>query len=152
MGYDETLRDFRDLVSDEKGLLDGVRSIAIDHVNIEVKRPWESYNKASLLRGFKNLDEVILVLGDTEDRGRMGEEIEFLDAKEDPERLLRIWYFFRQSFIIEEKVLEDVCKEMEREYEKYNLPIVRIREKVLKKFGGWHSQCFGEGENVGFVV
>jgi len=135
MGYDETLRDFRDLVLDEKGLLDAVRSVAIDHVNIDVKRPWESYNKASLLRGFKKLEEVVLVLGNTEDRGKRGEEIEFLDAKEDPERLLRIWYFFRLSFGIEEKVLEDVCREMGMEFESYNLPIVRIKEKVLRREG-----------------
>jgi len=136
MGYDETLRDFRDLVDDPKRLLDEVRSVAIDHVNVDIKRPWESYNKAALVRGFKNLTKVIVVLNSESEDGTnifsVDKEVEFLEPKADPECLLRIWYCFRQSFMLEEKVLEDVCRESGSEYVPYVLPVVRIRSKALK--------------------
>jgi hypothetical protein len=133
MGYDETLRDFRDLVQDEKGLLDETRCVAIDHVNLEIKRPWESYNKASLLRGFRKMDEVILVMSENDHEPGINGEVEFKEVKEDPERLLRIWYYFRQSFIAEEKVLEDVCKESGRQHTPFSLPTVRIKSRASKR-------------------
>lgn len=114
MGYDETLRDLRDfLCEDEKGVLDQVQSIAIDHVDAVVKRPWESYNKASMLRGFPALKEVLLVLG-----GDVGERGVGSVVKE-----------FRQSVVAEESVLEDVCRAMGREYVKWTLPNVSIRRR-----------------------
>ena len=73
-----------------------------------------------------------------EEQGEIGvnEEVEFLEPKEDPEKLLMVWYYFRQSFLQEEKLLEEVCREMEKEYERFNLPVVRIRRKVRKGYGG----------------
>lgn len=131
MGYDETLRDFRKCVKDEEGLLDEVRKVAIEHVDLNVKRPWESYNKASLLRSFKMLEEVVLVQlrSDGQHLG-WDEEVEFLPAKGDPEALLRIWVDFRQAFAVEERLLEKVCEEMGRGYEAFYLPSLRLKRKV----------------------
>ncbi|KAL5325638.1 hypothetical protein ACEPPN_006766 [Leptodophora sp. 'Broadleaf-Isolate-01'] len=145
MGYDETIRDFRQLVLDPTGLLDQVRCVAIDHVNVDVKRPWESYNKAVFLRSFKHLDEINLILnadgtgaGDasslphdqsTESKRQKEEKVIFDELRIDPERLLKIWYYFRQSFMVEERLLEDVCRDLEREYEAFELPTVRILAK-----------------------
>ena len=139
MGYDETLRDFRELVrSEENECLDEVRSVAIDHVGVDVKRPWESYNKASFLRGFKKLDEIILVLGDLmdtfdgEDEIGVYGDVEFAHPREHPETLVRVWAHFRGQFVAEERLLESVANVAGREYEPFVLPTVRIREKILK--------------------
>lgn len=132
MGYDETLRDFKSFVCDPSHLLDQVRMIAIDHVDVEVKRPWESYNKASLIRGFKNLEQVVLVLCQ-KDRG-MGagwKETLFVNPKETVEEVLKFWIDFRQTFLLEERRLEEICREVGRDYEKFSLPIVRVKDKVL---------------------
>jgi hypothetical protein len=137
MGYDDTLRDFRELVNDTdgSGLLDEVRSIAIDHVNVDVKRPWEGYNKASLLRSFRKLEEVFLVLGNG-DGGRVmghgkGGEMVFREPRGDPECSLRIWWEFKQAFVAEERLLEEVCRESGRAFEKFELPVVKIKERLM---------------------
>ncbi|KAH7309328.1 hypothetical protein BKA65DRAFT_559541 [Rhexocercosporidium sp. MPI-PUGE-AT-0058] len=148
MGYDETLRDFRQLVLDPSGLLDQVRCVAIDHVNIDVKRPWESYNKAVFIRSFKHLDEINLVLnadgsgaGDssplladqtTKASPPKEGKVTFDEVRIDPERLLKIWYYFRQSFMTEERLLEDVCRDSGKEYEAFELPTVKILAKVFE--------------------
>jgi hypothetical protein len=139
MGYDSTLRDFRCLVSDPFSLLDEVRSVAVDHVRGEIKRPWEAYNKASFIRSFPKLEEIIIVLDDENGEGEgeieSHEEVNFVEPKGDPERLLMVWYAFQQSFLQEEKVLEEVCRESGRAYEVFNLPVVKIRRKVRKSKG-----------------
>ncbi|KAH8792846.1 hypothetical protein F5882DRAFT_399629 [Hyaloscypha sp. PMI_1271] len=135
MGYDSTLRDFRSLVKDPSSLLDEVRTVAVDHVRGDIKRPWEAYNKASFLRSFPKLDEIIIVLGDEKGEGEeigVYEEVEFVEPKGDPERLLKMWYHFRQSFLQEERLLEEVYRESGREYEKFNLPVVNIKRKIRK--------------------
>lgn len=133
MGYDETLRDFRSFIADPEGLLDEVTSLAIDHVDVEVKRPWESYNKASLVRGFKRLEEVIVVLCQNEGAWKLGRAkiAKFVNPKEQVEEVLRFWVDFRQTFMIEERGLEDVSRQVGREYESFELPTVKIRDKVL---------------------
>jgi hypothetical protein len=131
MGYDDTLRDFRRLVVDEEATLEEVRKVAIEHVHLDIKRPWESYNKAALIRSFRKLEEVVLVLLDNE-RAQIGldEEVAFVPTKVHPEKLLRMWVDFRQAFIMEERILEDVCSESGRDYELYTLPSVRLRRKA----------------------
>jgi hypothetical protein len=131
MGYDDSLRDFKKLVRDETGLLDEVRHVAIDHVQLDIKRPWESYNKAMFLRSFRKLEEVTLVLSN--ENLPSNKEMLFQDPKVDPERLLRIWYYFRQSFWAEERLLEGIYKDSGRVYEAFTLPTVRIKAKVAKE-------------------
>lgn len=133
MGYDETLRDFRDFLrEDERTRFDQVQRIAIDHVDVAVKRPWESYNKAALMRGFPNLKEVQLVLCDSKGLPGLADGEGFTDPKENPEELLRIWFEFRQSLMIEERVMEDISKATEREYVKWTLPTIRIKARTMK--------------------
>lgn len=141
MGYDEKARDFRlNLVEarDErkrggKSILSSVRSIALDYVDVNIKRPWEGYNKACLIRSFPHLEEILLVvrpripgsqvhqaLGEAK-----GKEVGFCVPKIDPVTLLRWWAGFRQSFVMEEKELEERCRGSDREYEWYTLPVVR---------------------------
>ncbi|CAG8954667.1 hypothetical protein HYFRA_00004589 [Hymenoscyphus fraxineus] len=138
MGYDETLRDFRSLVKDEEGLLNELRKVAIEHVDLTIKRPWESYNKASVLRSFSKLEEVILVQVEGQNEAtKLGwdEEVGFVQARGDPEKLLRIWVDFRQAFIMEEKLLEKVCQDMGREYKAFFLPALRLERKVRVERG-----------------
>ena len=113
-----------------------MRSVAVDHVRGDIKRPWEAYSKASFIRSFPNLEDIIIVLND-EEQGEIGvnEQVEFLESKEDPEKLLMVWYYFRQSFFQEEKLVEEVFREMGKEYMRFNLPVVRIRRKVRKGYG-----------------
>jgi hypothetical protein len=132
MGYDETLRDFRTLIRDNEGLMDNVRSVAIDHVDVEVKRPWESYNKATLVRGFKKLENVILVLCQNDGREKAwGKSVSFVHPSERFQEVLRFWVDFRRGVLLEERALEDVCRQVGNEYEKFVLPNVSIRDKVL---------------------
>lgn len=156
MGYDATARDFTTLVSetgaqkppvlpqDTKDIWENVCSIALDYVDINIKRPWESYNKACLIRSFPRLEEVILVVGkstemspttainhldDVEEHGRRPrstDNVTFIQPRFDPEKLFRWWAGFRQNFGIEERMLEDVCQRSGKPYTKYQLPIVKL--------------------------
>jgi len=136
MGYDETLRDFRDyLKDDQKGVLDEMQRIAIDHVDAAVKRPWESYNKAAFMRDLPKLQEVLLILPDVEERAGLRDVDEFVQPVIEPEELLKISVDFHQSIAIEEKLLEDISRIEEKPYTKWSLPNVRVmaRPKRLAK-------------------
>lgn len=58
MGYDDDLRDFAQLAT---GASDVV-NLALDHVNPRIRRPWETYNKYTLMQSFPKVAEVYLVL------------------------------------------------------------------------------------------
>lgn len=60
MGYDDTARDFTVHVHDTAP---HIRSLAIDHVRTDTIRPWEPYNKLTLIFSFPNVQETILVVG-----------------------------------------------------------------------------------------
>jgi hypothetical protein len=163
MGYDETARDFRTLVSrrppqnkwlsnhqqfEEQSeevsvaFWDEVRSIALDYVDINIKRPWESYNKATLIRSFPNLEQICLVVAKptentvpidllkdaTNKRQRSDVEVIFRTPRISPESLLRWWVGFRQSFIMEERMLEDMTMSSGGNYDKYTLPVIKMVE------------------------
>ncbi|APA12828.1 hypothetical protein sscle_10g075980 [Sclerotinia sclerotiorum 1980 UF-70] len=133
MGYDETLRDFRTFLNTPE-LLDDVKAIAIDHVDVEVKRPWESYNKATLLRSFPNLDLVKLIIRENQRAcGKVNEDFEFVEPRMEPEDILRIWVDFKQSFMREERTLKEIAMGLEREYIGWALPTVRVQTKVKKE-------------------
>jgi len=129
MGYDGSLRDFRTFLTAPE-ILDEVRWLAIDHVDIEVKRPWEAYNKATLMRGFPQLDKVILVIRNRRPNVRWDDRFDFVEPSADPESILRIWAEFMQSFMREEKILEEVCHSVGKSYVPFNLPAVRVLTKI----------------------
>jgi len=77
LGYADAARDFARNVLDTT---EHVRRLAIDHVRPEIRRPWETYSKYWLMRGFPYLREAFLVLGaddGVEGRG----QIEFVDPR-----------------------------------------------------------------------
>ena len=77
LGYADAARDFARHVLDTA---EHVRRLAIDHVRPEVRRPWETYSKYWLMRGFPYLREAFLVLGAEDDVNRSG-QIEFVDPR-----------------------------------------------------------------------
>jgi len=86
-----------------------------------------------LLREFRNLEEVVLVLLTVKDETiGVDKDVKFVEPKGELEVLLRMWIDFGQSVVVEEKLLESVCREMGKEYEPWSLPSVRIRSKMLK--------------------
>ena len=125
MGYDETLRDFHSFLL-EPNILHEMKTVAVDHVDHEVKRPWESYNKAALLRSFSNLHQVVLVLCNGRSHSVGQVETEFVEPEEDRDTILGIWTDFRDSFVREQKMLEDVCKAEGTEYVHWTLPKVMM--------------------------
>lgn len=157
MGYDEDFRIFKSLIVEEMeeeaiqdanerkvrmNSLERLRSVAIDYVDAQIKRPWEAYNKASFLRGFSQLDEIILVLTD-KDESSPDDTQSLLSLPSNlhpksitrwrnphlpPETILNMWWDFRQSFVTEENVLKEVCEELGKDYETFSLPTVRIQE------------------------
>jgi hypothetical protein len=58
MGYDDSSRDFATLTTGAPEVL----NLALDHVNPMIRRPWETYNKHTLMRSFSQVTEVYLVL------------------------------------------------------------------------------------------
>ena len=152
MGYDESIRDFRNLVARESTLGNEpekvkneiwrqVRYIALDYVDVNIKRPWESYNKACLIRSFPNLEEINLVIRPAQSPGpvvrwlelapelssrRMEQSITFTAPKVNAEMLLRWWAGFRHSFAIEERMLENNGVKNGKPYEAFLLPAVKL--------------------------
>ncbi|CAD6504672.1 BgTH12-00178 [Blumeria graminis f. sp. triticale] len=162
MGYDENFRILRDLIVEDRQIettghlseapnpascFDQLRCVAIDHVDPRIKRPWEGYNKASFLRSFPRLEELILVLSSEEENEAPPSPISpintkapdydittaFRDPRLPPEAILQIWWDFRQLFAMEEHMLEQVCNDLGKKYEGFSLPTVRVRGKVVKK-------------------
>ncbi|RKF54954.1 hypothetical protein GcC1_207010 [Golovinomyces cichoracearum] len=162
MGYDEDFRIMRSLnvESQEQGepksisatqnirgtpsisklpKFDQLRSVAIDHVDPEIKRPWERFNKASFLRGFPLLNEIILVLPSDEEAPPstpatsaikpIHSETDSLwcDPQLPPETIVQIWWCFRKSFATEENILKEVCDDLGTEYKGISLPTVRVK-------------------------
>jgi hypothetical protein len=63
MGYDDNSRDFAQLAT---GALDVV-NLALDRVNPAIRRPWETYNKYTLMQSFPRVAEVYLILDSNHD-------------------------------------------------------------------------------------
>lgn len=81
LGYADAARDFAQHVLHTAP---HVRRLAIDHVRPEIRRPWETYSKYWLMRGFPLLREAFLVLGSGTEEDVTGDgqgQIEFVDPR-----------------------------------------------------------------------
>ncbi|KAG9248143.1 hypothetical protein BJ878DRAFT_83427 [Calycina marina] len=129
MGYDDTLRDFRYFLDDDT-VLNEVKTVAIDHVDVDVRRPWEAYNKLALLRTLPNLKELVLVVGEVQGTGE-GD----VTPQEQAQTMTRIWAAFCEIVAIEEKGLKDGCKDTEMDHVKWQLPRIFIRSYLNDEVG-----------------
>ena len=62
-----------------------------------------------------------------------GGDILFTEPKKDPETILRMWVNFRQTFVMEQKLLEEVARDMGKECSGYSLPTVRLKAKIERR-------------------
>ena len=144
MGYDETLRDFRDFLKRPQEL-DEVRWLGLDYVEGEVKRPWESYDKAVLIKSFKNLEKIYLVLGvagsgmsEDEQQGREANmerrerETVFVAPARSVEYISRAWTEFREAFGREDALMRDMAFQDNRKLEPFVLPPVEVVSKLSR--------------------
>lgn len=143
MGYDETLRDFRTFLANPSDL-NIVRRVALDSVDTKIKRPWESYDKAVLIKSFPKLEEVKLVLkrervawlsNIPRPMGPVREEnnarIEFVEY-EDQMEAEHVKTDFKMAFQREEEALRYICAQQGMEYELCTLPpVVVVAKKVV---------------------
>lgn len=95
LGYADAARDFAHHVL---GTAEHVRRLAIDHVRPEVRRPWETYSKYWLMRGFPFLREAFLVLGAEDDDVRGQGQIEFVDPRGSWEEIRGVMDKVKASF------------------------------------------------------
>jgi hypothetical protein len=143
MGYDEVLRDFRDLVKDDKDWLNQTTKVAVDVVDMDIKRPWESYNKTHFLRGFRMLEEVVIVLNNKSALPVEGGgekriwDTQLVEPVQNPENMLWAWAMFRHSFMAEERYIAEACQDSELEYHPFRLPTVKVKERQFIKM--WRS-------------
>lgn len=138
MGYDDTLRDFATYMAHPEDL-GQVKRIALDSVDNGVKRPWEAYDKAVLIKSFPNLETLYLVLKRKEvwlsnlPRDFLGEktkvrEIKFVDY-EDTAEAAKVGGEFEMQFNREEQMLQDIWRSEGMNYEIHRLPPVCVVEK-----------------------
>ncbi|KAK3352283.1 hypothetical protein B0T25DRAFT_419797, partial [Lasiosphaeria hispida] len=97
MGYADTARYFGHYVL---GTAEHVHCLAIDHVNPEIRRPWETYSKFCLMRNFPHLRETLLILSD-DHHGHCEGQIEFVDPRGDQEDVMQVMENVRESFCCE---------------------------------------------------
>jgi hypothetical protein len=113
IGYDETLRDFKSYLAMPEEL-NCIQMVALDHVNVVVKQPWEGYNKAVWIRSFAQLEQLTLVLCSQEatcKENAAGDtsvgNLEFVEPQEDPETMQCILEDFKRSFTQEQTIPVD---------------------------------------------
>jgi len=94
LGYADACRDFAQHVLDTT---EHVRRLAIDHVRPEIRKPWETYSKYWLMRGFPFLREAFLVLGAEDDVDGAG-QIEFVDPRRSWEEIRAVMDNVKASF------------------------------------------------------
>lgn len=137
MGYDETLRDFKEFMREPRDL-DAVRRLGLDFVEGDVKRPWEAYDKAVLIKSFPHLEKIYLVLGlkrrlrERDGGAHNVMPTVFVPPKEDAREIFRVWTEFRDSFAREERLLSDMDFEHGRACVPYVLPPVEVVARRLE--------------------
>lgn len=138
MGYDDTLRDFATYMTNPHDLA-CVTRVALDSVEAGLKKPWEAYDKAVLIKSFPNLTTLFLVLKRKEiwlsnlPRDFLGEkmkarEIKFVDF-EDQAEAAKVGGDFEFQFNHEERMLKDIWASEGMKYCPHKLPEVRVVEK-----------------------
>ena len=138
MGYDDTLRDFATYMTNPRDLA-CVTRVALDSVEAGLKKPWEAYDKAVLIKSFPNLTTLFLVLKRKEvwlsnlPRDFLGEkmkarEIKFVDF-EDQAEAAKVGGAFEFQFNHEERMLKDIWASEGIKYVPHKLPEVTVVEK-----------------------
>lgn len=137
MGYDETIRDFRSFLAKPEDL-DDVHRLALDYVEGNEKRPWEAYDKACLIRSFRMLDSVAVVLSKnrwndvqhTKLQRQIKEtprhEFVFVAPREKDDEVMRACDEFREAWNREEEARKDVILCSGGTYQKSVLPPVEV--------------------------
>lgn len=138
MGYDDTLRDFSTYMADQSDL-DHVQRIALDSVEIGVKRPWEAYDKAVLIKSFHHISQLYLVLErrptwlSNLPRDFLGEKTKERNIKlveyEDQTEAAKVGGDFEMQFVREEEMLKHIWRSEGQVYEPHTLPPVMVVEK-----------------------
>lgn len=142
MGYDASIRDFSDVLAN-KCELGTVHKIALDIVQAGIKRPWEAYDKAVLIKSFPNLQTLVLVLKKKEvwlsnlprdflaEKRRGAIEFKALGCGEEARKVDRE---FRAQFDNEEEELRRMWASEGVPYEKRQLGAIEVVEK--RRVGG----------------
>ena len=138
MGYSDIERDFAQHVL---GVSSCVRNLAIDHVKAEVRRPWETYSKYSLMRNFPYLERTFLVLSSTDEGWEFGGrgQLELVDPKEDKGTIMRLMENVLQSFSYEIGLDMGPCNDGTGcEAGRFELPVALIPKR--KSLQMWPQQ------------
>ncbi|KAI2624383.1 hypothetical protein GGR54DRAFT_573917 [Hypoxylon sp. NC1633] len=128
MGYDDASRSFTDLVLGT----DDTVNLAIDYVRPTIRRPWETYNKYTLMQSFPKVKEVYLVLSadaEAEDNGH--EDIGLVDPTGDILALCRLLSDVKESFFYEVGSNYTVGDMKEEVHEQPVLPPLVLKTKVI---------------------
>ena len=131
MGYDDTLRDFATYMKKAEDLA-CITRLALDSVDNAVKRPWEAYDKAVLIKSFPNLAALFLVRKRKEKflsnmpRDFLSEKMKAREIKfvpyEDEDEAARVGQEFEMQFNREETMLKDIWASEGMKYEAHQLP------------------------------
>lgn len=147
MGYDDTLRDFKSFLVNPQEL-DYISELALDYVETEEKRPWETYDKSVLIRSFPNLKIVTLVLGwkpghEGHQNGRK-EEVGFGNARDDlvtagvslemaERNIQRFENEFKGAWKAEEQMARQVAEMQGEMWTPWIIPEIKIVGKMRER-------------------
>jgi 2EXR family len=138
MGYDETLRDFRSYLRWPEEC-DIVRWLGLDFVESDIKRPWETYDKAILIKSFPKLEMLFVVFESRKEKelqARQCErEIMFVKPKVGKKEIWRVLTQFRTDLNRELTVMDQLSRDWGNEVKSWTLPNVKVvaRTPVAKK-------------------
>ncbi|KAI1081725.1 hypothetical protein F5B20DRAFT_54407 [Whalleya microplaca] len=128
MGYDDDARAFTELVMG----IDEVVNLAIDYVKPAIRRPWETYNKYTLMQSFPNVKEVYLVLSDwTAAEEERHKDVDLADPAGDMSELYRLLSCVKESFTYEVGSSYTIGDAKEEFYEQPSLPPLALKSKVI---------------------
>lgn len=127
MGYDDASRHFTDLVLNT----DDTVNLAIDYVKPAIRRPWETYNKYTLMHSFPKVKEVDLVLDTDKPAEDDHEELGLADPTGDISTLCRLLSDIKESFFYELGAKYTFGDTKEEVREKPVLPPLVLKAKVV---------------------